>query len=244
MHKKIFVLSISVLLVLCAIFYFNKSNVPAPKESIPNISSISRLGEEILYDIELNKVFIGQAKFTQLPPEELDGAMVDVAKFETNIVSFSDVEKIYSDPKTFLPLRVEREVIQWPMKEKIIEYYDQKNFSVRIKKIEPPNGEDILIKRDSPLQHGILLPFYLRNISGLNIGWTFLARLPKDEFTITLISKEKIRVPAGEFDTYHFESSPKKFEVWITTDEYKTPVKIKGSGVFNHVLNMKKHTIR
>jgi hypothetical protein len=48
-------------------------------------------------------------------------------------------------------------------------------------------------------------------------------------------------VPAGKFKAYHFTSTPKKFEIWISKDDYRIPVKIKGLGGYNYTMLMKNH---
>ena len=73
------------------------------------------------------------------------------------------------------------------------------------------------------------------------MGWTFIAELPTQQFKIELIAIEDVNVPAGTFKCYHFTSVPKKFEIWVTTDERRIPVKIKGMGNFGYILVMKEY---
>jgi hypothetical protein len=49
-----------------------------------------------------------------------------------------------------------------------------------------------------------------------------------------------VAVPAGKFRAYHFTSAPHKFEIWITADELRLPVKIEGAGGYPYTLMMNK----
>ncbi len=89
----------------------------------------------------------------------------------------------------------------------------------------------------------LFIPFYLRTLSNLDIGWSFTARFP-DQFKVTLTSIDDIEVPAGKFKAYHFTSMPKKFEIWISKDEYKIPIKIKGLGSYTYTMLMKNHYLK
>ena len=97
-----------------------------------------------------------------------------------------------------------------------------------------------MFKKNGPIQNAILLPFYLRSIDNPKIGWEIKARVP-EEFTIRLESFEEIVTPAGKFMTYHFTSSPKKFEIWISKDDYRLPIKIKGFGGMGYTMVVKTH---
>ncbi|MDD5020391.1 MAG: hypothetical protein PHS61_08255, partial [Candidatus Omnitrophica bacterium] len=94
-------------------------------------------------------------------------------------------------------------------------------------------------KADGPIHNAVILPFSLRNVKDLKTGWTFTARLP-DPIKIELVAIENIEVPAGAFKAYHFTSDPKKVEIWISCDEARIPVKIKGFGGYDYTLVMEK----
>jgi len=194
-------------------------------------------GEKIVYDIDPT----GTSTYVDLGVKEIEGRAVHVSTFHTKVLGFNDTELIYSDPITFLPLRVERN-ISWPLKkEHIIESYDQMNFTNTITKYKKGKVvNEHLIKEDGPIHNAILLPFFLRTIKDIQIGWSFKLRLLK-HFDVTLTSIEEIEVPAGKFKCYHFTSKPPKFEVWITQDELRIPVKIKGGG-FGYTMSMKAYS--
>jgi hypothetical protein len=192
-------------------------------------------GEKILYLINP----FGKSEYRDLGVVDFKGIKVNLITFKTKVLFFEDTEKIYSDPESLLPLRIERTVKKLWSKEYITEEYDQKKFTVVTRKFK---GDKILNERitqaNGPIQNAITLPFNMRRTKGLKIGWHFTARLPA-EFKLELVSIDEITVPAGKFQAYHFKSTPDKFEIWINEGTPRVPLKIKGKGALNYVMLMK-----
>ena len=200
-----------------------------------------RLGEKIIYDVMLGSLKLGTAVFHYQSRSELDLKPVNFITFETKLVRFKDSEKIYSDPGTSLPLRVEREISHWPKHEKIIEVYDQEKFSLHIVKTESGRDHELDFKKEAPIHNAILLPYYVREVSDPAVGWNFQANLPTQQFSIELVSIEEIKIAAGKFKAYHFKSTPQRFEIWVSADEYKIPLKIKGMSGIGYTLVMREY---
>jgi hypothetical protein len=201
-------------------------------------TAAKRVGEEIVYDIKYGAVTIGTSRFNCLADSRIDGSAVNVMTLNTSAPHFKDTETVYSYPDSNLPLRVERYISRWPVWEKITEEYDQKNFTVNITK---NNGTKNVIKKEGVIYNAVLLPYFIRRADNLNPGWAIAVTLPTQQFSVTLVSVEDLTVPAGTFRTYHFKSDPKKFEIWITADERRIPVKIQGLGVFGYSMLMRKY---
>ena len=141
-----------------------------------------------------------------------------------------------------MPYRIERSITKLLGNEYITEEYNQKKFTVTIRKFKGKKlVNELIIKANGPIQNAILLPFYLRRRPDLEIGWQFTARVP-DEFKMELVSIDEITVPAGKFQTYHFNSVPDKFEIWISKNNPRVPVKIQGKSGFKYILLMKKYS--
>jgi len=201
------------------------------------IHAFEYVGEKIIYTISP----LGIAEYSDEGLTELNGKKVRLISFRSRLAGFDDLEKIYSDPVTLLPLRVERFVTILFGKEYLVEEYTpEKNAVVITKFINNKKVKEYNFKADGPIHNAIILPFYLRTLSDLDIGWSFVARFP-GQFKVTLTSIDDIRVPAGKFKAYHFTSTPKKFEIWISKDKYRIPVKIKGLGGYNYTMLMKNH---
>jgi hypothetical protein len=207
--------------------------VPVKEPQFPD-----RLGEKIIYDVMLGSVKLGTAVFHYQAKSELNFKPVNFITFDTKVIRFKDSEKIYCDPKTSLPLRVEREISNWPKYEKIIEVYDQEKFLLHIVKTESGHDQAQDFKKDAPIHNSILLPYYVRQIPDLAVGWKFQANLPTQQFSIELVTIEEIKIEAGTFKAYHFKSTPERFEIWISADENKIPLKIKGVSGIGYTLVM------
>ena len=150
-----------------------------------------------------------------------------------------------------MPYRIERSITKLLGNEYITEEYNQKKFTVTIRKFKGKKlVNEQIIKASGPIQNVILLLFFLRNNPDLKIGWSFTVRVPAEfkpelvSIKLELVSIDKIIVPAGKFQAYHFKSIPDKFEIWINKDTPRVPLKIKGKGIFNYVLLMKKYSLR
>lgn len=201
-----------------------------------------RVGERITYQVRLGKLNLGTAVFEHLPYAELQGRKVNLMTFETRLARFTDLERIYIDPETFLPLRVERYVSTWPFPEEIIEEYDQEKYTLIIKKIKNNRQEEIVIRKDSVINNAILLPYYIRDIAKLEPGYNLMAGLPTQEFIIELVAMEEVSVAAGKVMAYRFESRPRKFEIWISADERRVPVKINGTSGLGYTLVLQEYS--
>jgi len=201
------------------------------------------IGEKIVYDVKLGEINLGKARFNHLANVQLDGRTVNLAIFETRLIRFRDVEKIYSDPETFLPLKVERDIVVWPKAEKITEDYDQKNFILTITKTQGKKQEQTLLKHDGSIHNAILLPYYVRRTAKLQPGWTLKANLPTQQFEIKLVAMEDLKTPAGKFKSYYFQSTPQRFEIWISADERRIPLKIKGCGGIGYTMVMREYSL-
>ncbi|MFH1239297.1 MAG: DUF3108 domain-containing protein [bacterium] len=203
---------------------------------------LNHIGEKIIYGVRLGKLSVGEARFSNIADEQVNGRILSVMLVETQLTRFRDTEKIYSDPRTLLPVRVERDILNWFVREKITEEYDQDNFTVTIIKEKGGKTEKTVIKKDSPIHNAILLPYYVRGLPDLEIGKIIVANLPTRKLEIKLVSLEDIAVPAGTFKAYHFQSTPRQIDIWITNDERRIPVKIQGTGLLGYSMAMKKYT--
>lgn len=255
MRKAIIVVSTIFLLILAIFLLLNRNNplsdlflshsqlIHGTKAdtAVPN----SLVGEKITYDVKLGKISLGESVFNFLRSAEFEGKPANIISFQTKVNHFKDQEMIYCDPESFLPLKVERDIQNWFLREKITELYDQKKFSVTLTKHSSSRSGPVVIKKNSVIQNAVLLPFYVRQrdrqADKLDIGWSMDVQLPTQQFQIKLVSREGLSVPAGKFQTLHFESEPKKFEIWVSDDEKRIPVKIKGLGMIGYTMVMKEY---
>lgn len=215
--------------------------VPGIKETKKEVI-LEGVGEKMIYDIKMGKITFGRSTFTHFERTILAGKKVNVMIFETKLPRFTDTERIYVDPETLLPVQVERDILNLFTREKIIEKYDDKAFTVNINKKRGDKEENLTIKKDGPIHNAILLPHFVRRASKLNMGECLIANLPTSRYEIKLASLEEVTVPAGTFKTYHFESMPKKIEIWISADGRKIPVKIQSTAALGYTMVLREYS--
>lgn len=199
-------------------------------------------GESIQYLIRP----AGISEYHNLGMVDLNGIKVNLVTLSYKVLFVNSTEKIYFDPKSFLPYKIERTIFKLWWKEYVTEEFDQKNFTVTVTTFK---GQTLvnkqIIKADGPIQNVLLSLFYLRKSSDFKIGWNFTVRI-LDEFKpetvstkLELVSIDQISVPAGQFQAYHFKSIPAKFELWINKNTPQVPLKIKLKSVFDCSVSMK-----
>jgi hypothetical protein len=197
-------------------------------------------GESIQYLISP----LGRAEYNDLGAVDLEGVRVRLVTFKNNILLSEDAQKIYIDPESLFPYKIERTVSGPLGEEYITREYDQKNFTVVVKRFK---GKKLLneqkIKANGPIQDVILLPFYLNSLPDLKIGMLFTALLP-EEVKLELVSIDGITVPAGKFQAYHFKSIPRRIEIWINKGTPRTPLKIQGKFGLNYSMVLKKYSCK
>ncbi len=198
--------------------------------------------ETIIYDVS---PVLGISEYQDFGLVEFQGNKANLVTFKTKVAGFKDTETIYSNPDTYLPIRVERNISSmWLHKEYIVEEYFSQESTLKIDKFEGgKKTKEYNFKGKGPINNAILLPFSLRKVPNLGIGWSCEIILP-EVFRVRLVNIEDVTVPAGKFRAYHFTSSPPKFEIWISADDSRIPVKIKGLGGLSYTLSMKKRILK
>lgn len=242
--RKLAIMLVLLILLVFILFIFQ----PSKNHLFPGLSPYkapsqpkASISEKIIYSVMVGKIKIGESSLEYLEKSELNGKLVNVMSFLTKVNNFRDSELIYYEPESYLPLKIRRDIKNWLAKEQITETYDQKKFTLTITKFDGSTKNVKSINFAMPIQNAILLPFYVSSIEKLNVGWAMNVQLPNQKFLINLASIEKIDVPAGSFKAYHFTSTPKKFEIWISEDERRIPVKIRGFSAFGYTMAMKEY---
>jgi len=187
-------------------------------------AAISR-GEKISYCVSP----AGNAEYEDLGLVDYRGRTYWLVTFRTSLTGFNDLEKIYADPDTGMPLIVERDV-RWPLnREFLVEEYDSRNNSLVVRKYQNNKlSDELKFTSNGPYHNAILLPFYLRRVKDLHVGWSMVVRL-REEYTVTLVGIDEIKVNNTRMAAYHFTSKPEKFEIWVSKDDERLPVLIKGT---------------
>jgi hypothetical protein len=233
--KKILIASVIVLMV------FANNNLLMGGANIYDYT-----GESVQYLISP----LGRTEYNNLGVVDLEGVKFNLITLKTKVLLIKRTEKIYSYPESLLPYKVEHIISKLWGKEYITEEYDQKKFTVVIKKFKGKKlVKERMIQANGPINNAVLLPFYLGRNTDLKIGWNFTATVPAEvkleliPIKIELVSIDEVEVPAGTFQAYHFKSTPDKVEIWINKGPPQVPLKIKIKSAINYVVLMKGYTL-
>ena len=253
MGRKSFILAAIAVFITAAVFFLvpHKTKrithpaIPSKKVHAQNKtpSLLARQkGERISYDIRVGNVRFGNAWFLNMGIVSVAGKPLCLMQVQTNIGGrFIDNEKIYSDPQTALPIRVERNIQNWFNKERIIEEYNQQTYTVAITKFERAGKIKSSLKKEAPIHNSILLPYTVRYMPNLTIGKTIIANLPTKRLAITLVAIETLNTPAGIFRAYHFSSNPKQIDIWISADERRLPIKVQDKSTLGYSMILREY---
>ena len=190
----------------------------------------------------------GKSEYKDFGTVDLKGVKANLVTLKSKILFVEVMEKIFYDPESSLPYKTERANSGFWVKEYRTEEYDQKKFTVVIKKFKGKNlVKEQIIKADGPIQNMNTLLFYLRKQPDLKIGWHLTAKVIDElkllKLDLRLVSIDEIIVPGGKFQAYHFKSVPAKFEIWIDKSSSRIPLKIKIKGIVNCSLLMKRYSL-
>lgn len=188
----------------------------------------------------------GESEYNNLGTVDFNGVKANLITLKTRVLFVEVTEKIFYDPESLLPYKTERFTTGFWVKEYRTEEYDQEKFTVTIKKFKGKKLEkEQVIKAGGPIQNINLLLFYLRQQPDLEIGWHLAVKVPDElklfKFDLKLVSIDQISVPAGNFQAYHFKSTPAKYEIWIDKSNLRIPLKIKLKSIIDCSILMKKY---
>ena len=199
--------------------------VSAKEEALPFAK-----GEKITYTIKKMGVKAGETILVFEGQVEVHGQLAYLIYFKADGANFLDEEKIFVDTKTFLPVRVERNVNVFGRKEKIIEIYDQKKYLVKIVKTMRNNRiEEQAIQKDRPIENLYGFIYRYRTEGEFTIGDALQMNLPTANVKLKLLKKDKVKVENKEQEAFYMESDSKKYKVWFDGTDKKVPLKIDGA---------------
>jgi hypothetical protein len=200
----------------------------------PELKVPFKAGEELVYGLKVNVVRAGTATMRVVGIERVKG----VATFHTVFdikgkVLFKKVENHYEswfDTTTLTSLRHIQRVDDGEHGDKDYEFFPERRVYVR-------NGEE-KASVAQPLDEGSFL-YYVRSLP-LEVGRTFTVEryynAERNPIVIKVVRRERVKVPAGEFDAFVVEPRIKskglfgeeaRAEVWIADTPQRTPVKLK-----------------
>lgn len=204
-----------------------------------------RSGEEIEYDIIKFRMKVGSASLKYHGEIKLDGQEALLIYFTATAPKFFDQEKIYLDPLTFKPIRVDRDLDIFGKQEQISEFYSQDNGLVRIVKKSKGETSTQMIEKKQRLDNIYGFLYKIRAGKDFSSKQGYQLNLPTTEVTVTFKEKIALKVADQKFHAYYLESVPKQYKIWFDQGAQKIPLRIEGAlGSLNASLVMSKYRDR
>ncbi len=192
--------------------------------------SVYAPGETIRYQIKKLGLKVGDAVLEYRGLIEEEGRQYILLIFTADGFNFYDQEKIYADPQTLLPVRVERDLNIFGNKEKISEYYDQTAFEVRIvKPAKDGNGEEQILKKQGVIDNLYCFIYRYRSQGVFEVGKILTMSLPTKNVELKIARKADIKIGSESRSSFLMESIPSEYRVWFWDEEARIPLRIDGA---------------
>ena len=210
LYKVSKILFFSIFIYLTGASFLNASNI---KDRFGSAKKLS-------YKVYFNGVPVGNIYWEYLGNDKINEEDVDVigVKTDAHILEFLNIEtseKIFLNSKTYLPLRVERNVSVFGGKEVIEEIYNQDEGSVKITHSNSKKREEVL-HPGTPINNILALLYFFPKDVKLNLKETLYFNLPTQKVTVRLLSLKNISTPYGKKKVYYLMGRGKrKFRLWL-----------------------------
>lgn len=229
-RKKIFV--IIVMLIIDFGFYNNIL-------SAENLERRFKGAKNLVYDVSFNGFKVGTFNWQYLGKDKFAQRDIYIllAKANTNIIGIFDLlneEKIFLDRKTFLPLKVERQVSYFGKKEILEEFYNQDKGLIRV--VEDKNKDKIL-QQDKPINNILTLMYFFPKDIELKEGSKLYFNLPTQKLSIDVVSdKEFLITPEGKKEAYFLVGKGNRdFRIWLDKKD-RLPLRLDSTSFLGRVV--------
>ena len=186
--------------------------------------------EKLVYKVSANGIPSGYIEWEYLGKEKIDGKEVEVLSLSSdnnifNFLSLSSQEKVFLDSSNYLPLRVERDMVNFGKEEHIEEVYNQDEGYVKITRTNDRNKENTLY-RDKPIHNILALLYFFPDNIDLQKGEWMTFNLPTQKIKIKFIRERVLAKNGQKYDTYFLLGrGGKRFSLWLDK-ESRLPLRI------------------
>lgn len=203
------------------------------------------VGERLTYSVRVAKIGRGTAVAEIIGSETLRGRTVYHTTFKIDgSLLFFKVDDLYEswfDPNTLVSLRYHQSIDQGAYeRDRTYEIFPERGVYV-----DPQKNEVATVEK--PLDDGAFL-YFLRTIPlevGKTYTWNRYFKPDRNPVRVTVVRRERIRVPAGEFDAVVLQPSIKAkgifaegahAEVWVADDDSRIMLQMKTRLPFGSVV--------
>ena len=194
------------------------------------------IGERLTYSVRVGKLGRGSAVAEIRNVEKIRGRTVyhSVFKIDGSLLFFKvdDLYESWFDPNTLESLRYHQNIDQGPYdRNRTYEIFPERGV------YRDPQGNEVPTV-EGPLDDGAFL-YFLRTIPlevGKTYSWNRYFKPDRNPVRVTVVRRERIRVPAGEFDAVVLQPKIKakgifneaaNAEVWIADDDSRMMLQMK-----------------
>lgn len=213
------------------------------REIVPAVRPFS-VGERLVYSVRVGPLGKGTAVAEIRNVDTIRGREVyhSVFSLSGSLLFFKvrDHYESWFDPNTLVSLRYHQDIDQGAYeRDRKFEIFPERGIYIENDKPETPTVE-------RPLDDGAFL-YFLRTIP-LEVGetytWNRYFKPDRNPVKVTVLRRERIRVPAGEFDAVVLRPSIKakgifaegaNAEVWVADDDSRMMLQMKTKLPFGHV---------
>jgi hypothetical protein len=235
----------SILAVVCALWMSESARAQeAVAAVLPALDRPFQIGEKLTYAVRVGPLGKGTAVAELRNVETVRGKRVYHSVFTLNgsmlFFKVRDHYESWFDPNTLVSLRYHQDIDQGPYeRDRKFEIFPERGVYKENEKPEVPTVE-------MPLDDGAFL-YFLRTIP-LEVGetytWNRYFKPDRNPVTVKVVRRERIRVPAGEFDAIVLQPKIKakgifaegaNAEVWLADDDGRLMLQLKTKLPFGHV---------
>lgn len=186
-------------------------------------------GEKITYAIRKFGVKVGEATLSFDGQARLQDRDLFRITFIAKAVNFYDEERIYIDPVTFHPLRVERDLNIFGKKEKISEEYDLAKRQIKVRKLVDGKISEQVLNKAGIVDNLYGFIYRYRRDGTFVLGDVLKMSLPTKELAFKLTAQQRIKAGGKFFESYRMDSDPQNYQVWFDQGENRIPLRIDGA---------------
>lgn len=197
-------------------------------------------GERIVYTIKKLALNVGEMTLVYTGPVTKDGRDCLLLELAVRALNFTGDDKIYLDPRTFYPLRVERDLVFFGKKELIEEDYDPAAGTVKITKTAGGETTGQTIRKEGALENIYGFIYRYRASGRLDENQDLAIRLPTQDVTMAYKGIRTVHSLGGKQNAHYLESSPPAYRVWLDTSRQRVPLRIDGAAGFGSTVMLLK----
>lgn len=176
--------------------------------------------DKLTYKVYFNGFPTGTLEWRYVGKDRVNGRGVDVLSINSTthilqLLNLESEERVFLDSKTYLPLKVERDIVFFGKKEFIKEIYNQKKGYIKIVRSNHTGKEEILYQ-DRPIHHIMALLYFFPKDLDLKAGSSFNLNLPTYKVKIKMLSEQEFSTKNGKRLAYYLAGEgQKKFNLWL-----------------------------